>query len=212
MQARKYLSVARRHHRLMNDLIFYVSRTLPEITHRVYFDISIDGNDVGQVVFGLFGSIAPKAVENFHSLAVCSKGYGALTGEKLCYKDAIFHRIIPDFGIQGGDFTHHDGTGGESIYGGRFEDESFIVKHNRPFLLSMSNKGKNTNGSQFFINTVKTQWLDGKNVVFGIVLEGKAIVQEIEKTGTYGGIPRSVVRINACGESPLKPEDREVHY
>jgi peptidylprolyl isomerase len=188
-------------------------RTLPAITHRVYFNIEIDGEEAGQIVFGLFGTVAPKAVENFRALASCNKGNGVVTGMPLCYKDTIFHRIIPDFGIQGGDFSHHDGTGGESIYGGeRFEDESFEVKHNRPYVLSMSNRGKNSNGSQFFINTVKTQWLDGKNVAFGTVLEGKEVIQNIEKAGTYGGKPQSTVKIASCGVAPLKPEDKEVHY
>lgn len=187
-------------------------RTLPDITHRVYFEISIDGKSAGTITFGLFGLELPKAVDNFRGLAACDRGKGKITGKDLCYKGSLFHRIIPDFGIQGGDFTHNDGTGGESIYGGRFKDESHRVPHNRKYLLSMSNKGKDSNGSQFFINTVKTQWLDGKNPAFGIVLDGSEVVQKIERTGTYGGRPRSKVQITACGETPLLPEDKEVHY
>jgi peptidylprolyl isomerase len=114
--------------------------------------------------------------------------------------------------FSGGDFSHSDGTGGESIYGQVFEDESFDVKHNRPMLLSMSNRGRNTNGSQFFINTVKTQWLDGKHVAFGMVLEGEDVVKEMEKRGTFGGKPTVEIRITDCGETKLLPDDFEVHY
>jgi len=187
----------------------------PKITHRVFFKIDIDdGDDTGTVVFGLFGDIAPKAVNNFLSLARCDQGNGALSGKPLCYKNSVFHRIIPKFLIQGGDFTNNDGTGGETIYGGKLiEDESFEVRHNRPHVLSMSNKGKpNTIGSQFFINTVKTQWLDGKYVGFGIVLEGKEFVNEISKNGSNAGTPEVTVKIVDCGEMDLRPSDKEVKY
>jgi peptidylprolyl isomerase len=152
-------------------------------------------------------------VENFRVLATCSRSSpGVLTGKPLCYKGSKFHRIIPHFGLQGGDFSHGDGTGGESIYGGRFPDESFDVKFNRPFMVAMSNAGKDSNGSQFFITTVKAQWLDGKHVVFGMVLEGRDHVEESERWGTYGGKPQGSVEIVNCGEEPLKPEDKQVHY
>jgi cyclophilin family peptidyl-prolyl cis-trans isomerase len=114
--------------------------------------------------------------------------------------------------IQGGDYTNGDGTGGESIFGERFSDESFEVKFNRPLMLAMSNSGRNSNGSQFFVTTVKTQWLDGKHVIFGMVVEGERAIEKLEKTGTYGGKPTSVSTIVNCGEAPLEPEDKEVHY
>jgi cyclophilin family peptidyl-prolyl cis-trans isomerase len=114
--------------------------------------------------------------------------------------------------IQGGDYTNGDGTGGESIFGERFLDESFEVKFNRPLMLAMSNSGRNSNGSQFFITTVKTQWLDGKHVIFGMVVDGEHTIKKIEKTGTYGGKPKSVSTIVNCGELPLEPEDKEIHY
>jgi peptidylprolyl isomerase len=174
-------------------------------------DISMDGKSIGRIVFGLFGEIAPKAVKNFASLCKCDTGgKGARTGKDLCYKQSTIHRVIPNFIIQGGDFTHGDGTGGESIYGKPFEDESFSVKHNRRYLLSMANDGKgkpNTNRSQWFINTVKTQWLDGINEVFGMVLEGIHTITAIEKVGTHGGIPKAKIVIEDSGSLPLQPED-----
>ncbi|KAL7523481.1 hypothetical protein ACHAXR_000200, partial [Thalassiosira sp. AJA248-18] len=138
---------------------------------------------------GLFGKTAPKTVENFRSLCACDKGNGKISGKPLCYKGSSFHRIIPNFMIQGGDITENTGVGGESIYGGYFDDETFEVPHNKMYLISMANKGSNTNGSQFFINTVKTSWLDNKNVVFGVVLEGFELVDDIESNGTNGGQP-----------------------
>lgn len=189
-----------------------MDRTLPEITDRVFFDISINGIKIGRISFGLFGKTAPKAVANFLSLALCDSGSGVITGKPLCYRGSTFHRIIPDFAIQGGDFTHHDGTGGESIYGGLFEDESFEVNFNRRYMLAMSNRGRDANGSQFFINTVKTQWLNGKNVAFGVVLEGHKVVDEIEKHGTYGGKPTADIAIVDCGKEPLQPDDKLPHH
>jgi peptidylprolyl isomerase len=162
---------------------------------------------------GLFGTVAPKTVTNFKALITCDHGNGPLTGKPLCYKGTKFHRIIPNFMIQGGDFTNQDGTGGESIYGGRFEDESFRVRFNRPFMLAMSNTGSpNSNGSQFFITTVKTQWLDNRHVIFGMVLDGRDFIHEIEQRGTYGGRPTSDIVIVNCGLQPLQPEDKETHY
>lgn len=178
------------------------------VTHRAYLDIEMDGKSLGRIVVGLFGDVTPKAVENFISLCKCDKGKAQLTGKDLCYKGSKIHRVIPNFMFQGGDFTHGDGTGGESIYGGEFEDESFAVKHNRAYMVSMANSGrKNSNRSQWFINTVKTQWLDGHSVVFGMILEGKAVITEIEKVGTHGGIPRAEIIIKDSGTLELTAED-----
>ncbi len=178
------------------------------MTHRAYFDIELDGKSMGRIVLGLFGDVAPKTVENFVALCNCDRGKGKLTGNDLCYKGSMIHRVIPNFIFQGGDFTHGDGTGGESIWGGYFDDESFQVKHNRRYMLSMANSGKkNTNRSQWYINTVKAQWLDGKDVVFGMVLSGKDVIAEIEKVGTHGGIPRAKIIVVDSGSLPVTPED-----
>lgn len=186
--------------------------TLPQVTHRAYFDIQIDGKHTGRIVLGLFGDIAPKAVENFLGLCNCDKGKAKVTGKELCYKGTTIHRIIPNFMFQGGDFTHEDGTGGESIFGQAFEDESYQVKFNRRYMLSMANSGtKNSNRSQFFINTVKTQWLDGKSVIFGMVLEGSDVMIEIEKSGTFGGQPTKNVIISNSGSLKLKSRDKELY-
>ena len=198
---------------LSNYIFTYTHhRTLPEITHRVYFELEVDGKSVGKVVFGLFGNNAPEAADNFRALALCNKGNGVLTGQALCYKDTKLHRIIPNFALQGGDFTREDGTGGESVYGGYFQASMReLTKFNRAHMLATAGPPQRV-GSQFFVTTVKAQWLTGKHVIFGTVLEGKDVVEEIEKYGTYGGKPRGVVTIVECGEEPLQDEDMEPHY
>jgi peptidylprolyl isomerase len=173
----------------------------------------VGGVKAGKIVFGLFGDALPKTVENFLGLAKCDRGIGKKSGKPLCYKGTVFHRIIPDFFIQGGDFTHGTGVGGESIFGAPFEDESFEVNHNRPFMLSMSNCGeRDCNGSQFIITLSKTQWLNNKHVAFGVVLEGHSLIEQVETKGTYGGKPNEIVTIVDSGEEPLMPEDKETHY
>ena len=171
----------------------------PEVTHRVFFDITIAGTPAGRIVFGLFGKTTPKTAENFRALCTGEKGTGN-SGKPLHYKGSSFHRIIPQFMLQGGDFTNGNGTGGESIYGNKFNDENFIAKHDKAGLLSMANAGPNTNGSQFFITTVATSWLDGRHTVFGQVLEGMDIVKKIEEYGSSSGTPSKKVTIVDSGE------------
>ena len=160
----------------------------------VYFDIAIDGAPAGRIVFRLFDDVVPKTAQNFRELATGQHGFG--------YEGSAFHRVIPDFMLQGGDFTHGDGRGGKSIYGAKFKDENFQLKHDRPFLLSMANAGANTNGSQFFITTVVTSWLDGKHVVFGEVVEGQDLVRLIETKGSRSGATSAKVVISTSGTVP----------
>ncbi len=170
-----------------------------KVTTKVYFDVSIGNEPAGRIVFGLFGDDVPKTAENFRCLCTGEKGEGK-SGKALHFKDSNFHRVIPNFMLQGGDFTRGDGTGGESIYGEKFKDESFKFVHDVPGLLSMANAGPNTNGSQFFITTVPTAWLNGKHVVFGRVLEGMEVVKKIEAQGSDSGRTRAVIKITDSGE------------
>merc|ERR1719373_560368 len=171
----------------------------PKVTNKVFFDVTIGGEDAGRIVIGLFGDDVPKTAENFLSLCKGDKGMGK-SGKPLHFKDSTFHRIIPNFMIQGGDFTHGTGTGGESIYGEKFADENFKLKHTGPGVLSMANAGPNTNGSQFFITTVTTAWLDGRHVVFGEVIDGMDVVYKVEALGSGSGTPSKKVTIADSGE------------
>ncbi len=166
---------------------------------RVYFDITLGGQPAGRIVFELFADTVPRTAENFRALCTGEKGMGR-SGKPLHYKGSKFHRIIQNFMCQGGDFTRGNGTGGESIYGEKFADENFTYKHTTPGLLSMANAGPNTNGSQFFITTVVTPWLDGKHVVFGKVVEGMDVVKKMEAVGSQSGATRVDVVIADSGQ------------
>lgn len=158
---------------------------------QVYFDVEINKQPAGRIVFELFADVVPKTAENFRTLCTRTRPQG--------YSDCIFHRVIPQFMIQGGDFTRGDGTGGKSIYGNKFADENFYYKHDVPGLLSMANAGPNTNGSQFFITTVVTDWLNGKHVVFGRVIEGMQVVKSLESQGSRSGGTKVPCKIATAG-------------
>jgi peptidylprolyl isomerase len=165
----------------------------------VFFDMEVGGKPAGRIEMELRKDVAPKTAENFRALCTGEKGMGK-SGKPLHFKGSKFHRVIPQFMCQGGDFTVGNGTGGESIYGTKFPDENFTLKHTGPGILSMANAGPNTNGSQFFLCTAKTAWLDGKHTVFGAVVKGYDVVTAIEKVGSQTGTTSQPVVIKDSGE------------
>merc|ERR1712019_161192 len=177
--------------------IYLKSFTMPNPV--VFFDVTIGGAAAGRITMELYADKTPKTAENFRALCTGEKGVGK-SGKPLHFKGSSFHRVITDFMCQGGDFTAGNGTGGESIYGAKFADENFQLKHTGPGILSMANAGPNTNGSQFFLCTVKTDWLDGKHCVFGSVTKGLEVVKAIEAVGSQSGATSKPVIIADCGQ------------
>ncbi|BDA49059.1 Peptidyl-prolyl cis-trans isomerase [Coccomyxa sp. Obi] len=165
----------------------------------VFFDVSAGGSPLGRVEMTLRADVVPRTAENFRALCTGEKGVGRM-GKPLHFKGSSFHRVIPNFMCQGGDFTAGNGTGGESIYGAKFADENFTLKHTGPGILSMANAGPNTNGSQFFLCTAETGWLDGKHVVFGSVTKGMDVVKKIESFGSQQGRTSKPIVITDCGQ------------
>ncbi|XP_030843110.1 peptidyl-prolyl cis-trans isomerase H [Strongylocentrotus purpuratus] len=164
----------------------------------VFFDITIGGQDIGRMKVELFADVVPRTAENFRQLCTGEfKKNNMPTG----YKGATFHRVIKDFMIQGGDFIKGDGTGTVSIYGSNFMDENFKLKHDGPGLLSMANSGPGTNGCQFFVTCAKCDFLDGKHVVFGKVIDGLLVMRKIENVPTGpNNRPKIPVLVSQCGE------------
>ncbi|BAM39762.1 putative peptidyl-prolyl cis-trans isomerase taCyP [Theileria orientalis strain Shintoku] len=164
-----------------------------KITHHVHLGVQTDNNPQETLVLGMYGDLVPKTVKNF--LAFCTGT--EIEGKSYSYVNVPFHRIIPNFMVQGGDIVNKNGTGSLSIYGESFEDENFTALHKR-HVIAMANRGPNTNGSQFYITTVATSWLNGHHVVFGELVEGEYVLQAIEATGSQAGMPRKTTLIKSC--------------